>query len=135
MPDDFRGSGVRFPILPNEQGALEWIAGDDNVLQSLQLLLATITTERTMRPTFGTKAIDFLFEGDSVQNLSRLENTVVEAIEEYEPRVAVDSATSRTDENRPGVVEVAVTVRVLRTNTLRNLVFPFYVDTGAVAGQ
>jgi uncharacterized protein len=133
MSTDFRGSGVRFPIVPNAYGVLEWIDGDENVLQSLRLLLSTVTTERAMRPEFGTRAIDFVFEGDSAQNLHRLEKAIEEAIKQFEPRVAVESTTSRRDEARPGVVEVAVTVRVLRTNTLRNLVFPFYLDD-AVSG-
>jgi uncharacterized protein len=130
MEADFRGSGLGFPIVGDESGALEWVDGDDNVVQSVRLLLSTVTSERIMRPGFGTRVAEFLFEGDSQQNLSELERSVGDAVTQYEPRVTVERISSQRIEGRDGVVEVTVGVRILRTNTQRNLVFPFYVGTG-----
>jgi uncharacterized protein len=134
MERDFRGSGFSFPIFPVD-GSLQWLNADDNVVQSIRLLLSTISGERIMRPTFGTRAAEFLFQGDSEQNRRQLELAVSDAITEFEPRVEVAACSSRTIEGVDGIVEVEVTVRVLRTNTLRNLVFPYYLNDIAAGSQ
>ena len=130
---DFRGNGWRFPILPDAGGSLGYIGLDDNVAQSVELLLRTATGERLMRPEFGTTAPDLVFEADSEQNLLRLEQALLDAIQRWEPRVEVDSVHAVPSLARDGLVEVTVTYRVLRTNTLRNLVFPFYLLSGGEA--
>lgn len=128
---DFRGSGWRFPIQITAGGGLTYIEGDENVVQSVRLLLETIAGERVMRPDLGTRAMEFIFESDADQNLHELETSVREAIVRYEPRVTVDRVEARRIEGRDGVVELDVALRIRRTNLARNLVFPFYVQ-GAV---
>jgi uncharacterized protein len=133
MFNDFRGAGVRFPFLPAEDGSLNWIDTDDNVLQSVRLLLSTVSSERVMRPDFGTGVAQLLFEGDSEQNLQQLERTVRDAITRWEPRVEVEGSSSALVEGDDGVVQVSVALRILRTGSLRNLVFPFYLGVGDAA--
>ena len=58
---DFRGRGWRFPIVPGAGGDLRYVDGDENVEQSLWLLLATGWGERVMRPRFGTNARELVF--------------------------------------------------------------------------
>src|SRR5205823_2087365 len=70
---DFRGRGWRFPIYPAANGGLSYVEGDENVVQSLELLLRTVAGERVMRPDLGTTVPTLVFEGDSEQNLHRLE--------------------------------------------------------------
>jgi len=38
---DFLGTGWRFPILPDGGGSLAYISGEDNIEQSLRILLLT----------------------------------------------------------------------------------------------
>jgi phage baseplate assembly protein W len=127
---DFRGSGWRFPILPQAGGGLGYVSGDDNVTQSLLVLLKTAADERLMRPEFGTTLPELVFEAGSDQNLFRLEQALRETIQRWEPRVEVDGVAVSRVPGEDGVVDVAVTYRILRTNTQRNLVFPFYLAAG-----
>ncbi len=126
---DLRGSGWRFPIRPDANGNLVAVDGDENVAQSVHLLLATVAGERPMRPTFGTTAVQSLFDGSSEQNLHRIEEALSDAIRQWEPRVELDAvnATRRTGDDT--TVEVRVAYRVRRTNTRRTLVFPYYVES------
>ena len=62
---DFRGSGWRFPIRPQAGGHLGYVTGDDNISQSLFVLLNTVAGERAMRLEFGSSAPDLIFSADS----------------------------------------------------------------------
>jgi Bacteriophage baseplate protein W len=128
--DDFRGTGWRFPIVPQAGGTLGYISLDDNVAQSVELLLRTAAGERLMRPEFGTTVPSMVFEADSEQNLFQLEQALLDALRRWEPRVEVEEVRAVPDQAVSGVVNVSVAYRILRTNTVRNLVFPFYLLNG-----
>ncbi len=132
---DFRGTGWRFPILPQAGGSLGYVSFDDNVAQSVKLLLRTAAGERLMRPEFGTTVPSMVFEADSQQHLFQLEQALADALRRWEPRVEVDRVQAVPDPAQEGVVRVTVAYRVLRTNTVRNLVFPFYLLGGPAVEQ
>jgi phage baseplate assembly protein W len=127
---DFRGTGWRFPIVPQAGGDLGYIGLDDNVAQSVELLLRTAAGERLMRPDFGTAVPSMVFEADSEQHLFELEQALQDSLRRWEPRVEVEGVKALPDQIVSGVVNVSVAYRVLRTNTVRNLVFPFYLLNG-----
>ena len=47
------GKGWRFPVLPDEQGALDYSDGPDKIAQSIQIIIETEPGERIMRSSFG----------------------------------------------------------------------------------
>lgn len=132
---DFRGSGWRFPIQPGIDRSLGYVSLDANVTQSVELLLRTAAGERLMRPEFGTTAPSMVSDADSEQNLYRLEQALSDAVRRWEPRVEVDQVHAERDPARDGRVTVTVTYRVLRTNTVRNLVFPYYLQSGGAVEE
>ena len=125
---DFVGRGWAFPILPDAGGSLRYVDGDDNVAQSLMLLLATAAGERVMRPTFGTQAPSLVFAPGAEGNRRLLENTVRDAVRDFEPRVRLEDVSVTEDPERPEVVAIEVTYTVRRTNTRTSVVFPFYLS-------
>jgi hypothetical protein len=136
MNDAITGRGWRFPILPDQAGTLGYVSGDNNVEQSLHVLLLTAFGERLMRADFGSAAPRLVFAPGSTQFLGLLETTVRDAVRDWEPRVDLESVRAEImadapngrpeDENR---VTVSIGYRVRRTNTRQNLVFPFYLQT------
>lgn len=124
--NDFRGTGWAFPILPGPDGALHYVSDDDNVAQSMYLLLKTMAGERATRPTFGTTVAESLFHGDSEHVLRQVEQAIADAVREWEPRVELENVAATRDQHDDTAIEVLVSYRVLRTNTKRNLVFPYY---------
>lgn len=123
----FLGQGWRFPIVPDAGGGLGYVAGDENVEQSLRLLLLTALGERVMRPDFGCRAPKLVFAPGSVQYLRLLETAVREAVRDWEPRVELEDVVAEAvagDETR---VNVNIDYRVRSSNTRTNLVFPFYL--------
>ncbi len=129
MTREFLGTGWRFPILPDRGGGLGYVSGEENVEQSLLLLLQTGTGERSMRPTFGTRLPEMVFAPGSLQELSRLEASVREAVRDHEPRVELEEVHAEADSTDGTRVTVSVRYLVRRSNTRHNLVFPFYLGT------
>ncbi len=52
---------------------------------------------------------------------------VRDALNQWEPRVAVERVDPLPDVVDPGLVSISITYRVKATNDRRNLVYPFYV--------
>jgi phage baseplate assembly protein W len=126
MSEDFLGTGWRFPILPDEAGRLGYAVGEQSIEHCLRALLLTGTGERVMRPDFGTRAHESVFAPGSVQNLRDLENSIAEAVRDYEPRVQLDEVRAEADPVDESRITVSVVYRIRRSNTKANLVFPFY---------
>lgn len=132
MAREFLGTGWRFPLLPDASGGLGYSSGDENVEQSLHILLMTAVGDRVMRPRFGTQAERLVFAPGSVRYLRLLETTVREAVRDWEPRVDLDGVVAEVDASDETRILVSISYRVRQTNTRQNLVFPFYLgQTGA----
>jgi uncharacterized protein len=129
MADSFLGSGWKFPIVPDKVGSLGYVDGDANVEQSMHILLMTELGERVMRSDFGTQAPRLVFSPGSIQYLRLLENTVREAVRDWEPRVDLTQVLAEADPADETRITVSVSYTVRRSNTKGNLVFPFYLDT------
>ena len=130
MDSAFIGHGWRFPIIPDETGGLGYTSGDENVEQSLRILLLTEIGQRVMRSDFGTRAPRLVFSPGSVQYLRLLESTVRDAVIEWEPRVELQDvrAEADPDPDQEERVIVSISYRVRATNTSNNIVFPFYLN-------
>ena len=125
---DFLGRGWAFPILPDAGGSLRYLDGDENVAQSLMILLGTAVGERVMRPTFGTQAPGLVFAPGAEGNRRLLETSVRDAVRDFEPRARLEDVSVTEDPERPEVVSIEVTYTVRRTNTRTSMVFPFYLS-------
>jgi len=130
MSKEFVGTGWRFPIVPGPTGALGYSDGDENVEQSLRLLLLTRSGERVMRGELGSRLGEMVFRPGSEANLRELEREVVRAIRRWEPRVDVLDVRAEADATDRTHVTLALSYRVRRTNTRESLVFPFYLLRG-----
>ena len=128
MATDITGKGWRFPILPDAAGGLGYVEGDENVEQSLKILLLTALGQRVMRPDFGTAAPRMVFAPGSVQNLGLLETSLREAVRDWEPRIDLEEVRVEVNPADETQVTVQLAYRIRQTNTRANLVFPFYTE-------
>jgi hypothetical protein len=129
--EPFLGTGWRFPILPDAAGRLDYARGEDSIAQCLVVLVQTALGDRVMRPDFGTRAPQLVFAPGSEQNLSALEQSIRDAVRDFEPRVDLEEVLAEADPTEGFRVTVSITYRIRRSNTKANLVFPFYVGIGA----
>lgn len=131
--DDIIGTGWRFPILPDALGRLGYCSGQENIEQSLKILLLTNLRERVMRAGFGTAAREQLFAPGSEKILRLVEDSVGAAIRDHEPRIEILNLTAEADPRDPTHILVQIDYEVRATYVRGNLVFPFYLAGGGAA--
>jgi uncharacterized protein len=128
VPDPgFVGRGFRFPMTVDQTGSISLTTGPDELESSIRVVLATAPSERVMRPTFGCKIWDLLFEPVNANTIGLMAQAVREAVAQWEPRVEVESVDVVPDRRDASLVNIAIEYRMRTTNSRRNLVYPFYV--------
>jgi len=124
----FQGRGWLFPI--RTSGAqVATNAFEEQIAQSVRLIMGTNPGERRMRPDFGAGLNAFVFEPVSAATLERMRRRVQDSLIDWEPRIDVENVTAVIAGE--GRVDIEVTYRVRATNSRRNLVYPFYLEEGA----
>lgn len=127
-PDpSFVGRGLTFPLRVDHTGSLALSSGPGDIDGSLRVILATAPGERLMRPTFGCRIWDLLFEPINANTLGLMAQAVRDAVAQWEPRVELETVEVNPDPGQDGMVRIALTYKVRTTNDRRNLVYPFYV--------
>ena len=91
------------------------------------MILLTAPGERVMRPQFGCRIWDLLFEPVTPNLLGLITEAVRDALAQWEPRVEVEDVDPVQDDDDGGLVRIQIRYRVKATNDRRNLVYPFYV--------
>ena len=124
---DFIGRGILFPLRVDQSGSIALGAGADDIDASIRMAIITAPGERVMRPQFGCRIWDLLFEPINANTLGLMAEAVRDTVSQWEPRVDLEDLEVEPDPDRPAQVMIKMRYRVRATNDRRNLVFPFYV--------
>ena len=126
MAEEFIGAGLSFPLRTDATGRVALVSRDDELRQSMRLILGTAFGERPMRPEFGCAIHDFVFAPADVTTAAPIAYEVRAALLRWEPRIEVLDVEVLVDPDDLGTLYVDVAYRTRATNSSRNLVFPFY---------
>ena len=94
---------------------------------SLRMVLTTAPGERLMRPQFGCRIWDLLFEPINANTIGLMGEAVRDAVSQWEPRVKLETVIIEPDPADSARVTINLVYRIRATNDRRNLVYPFYV--------
>jgi phage baseplate assembly protein W len=123
----FVGRGFFWPMEVDHTGSIRLTDGAADIDAAMAVVLATAPGERVMRPDFGCRIWDLLFEPVTANLLGLMAQAVRDALTQWEPRVIVETVDTVPDREDSAVVSIRVGYRVKATNDRRNLVYPFYV--------
>lgn len=130
IDNDFLGRGFGFPLEPTADvhaswAHLSWARGRDDISESIRIILCTAPGERVLKPTFGCRLHELVFAEGNAATRALAERYVRQALEQWEPRIDVDTVmvTIDGDENASMLVNVEYVVR--KSNSPDNIVFPF----------
>ena len=126
----FLGVGWAFPPNCRPGGDIVDAVYDEDIRQSIRIIMLTNPGERLMRPTFGAGLNTFLFEPVSPTTMTKIEMRVREALIAWEGRIDVLGVKVSADSALRNQVLIDVAYRVRATNTVSNLVYPFYLEEG-----
>lgn len=118
---DLFGQGLGFPPRVGADGRLVWSSGEENVRESIRVILLTEPGERLMREEFGCGLRRYLFEPNTVTTRQLIGERITQAIGRWEPRVAVQEVTVEPDDDDPRVVAVMIVFRLVATQATGRL--------------
>ena len=124
------GQGWSFPIRLNAKGGLDWSTGPDRIQAAIWTILSTSLGERLMVPTFGAGIKDYVFESNSEIVCARLQSRVQKALTQWEPRIQLVSVEARSSAEQDSLVLISISYQIRNTNTLFNMVYPFFLTEG-----
>ena len=123
----FLGNGLSFPLRADARGQITLITGNEDIEQSILTILRTRPGERVMRPTFGCRASELIFEPRSAATASLLQSYVLEALRMWEPRIEVLTVNVDDEDNEGGALLVEIEYEIKATHDTRSIVYPFYI--------
>ena len=127
----FLGTGWRFPpTFKNQTGTIEMVSDENDIFQSLQILLSTELKERIMRSDYGCDLNALLYESITITLLTKIKGIIENAILKYEPRIDLIEVDFYTEDSLNGVINIAITYKIRATNSRKNYVFPYYLEEG-----
>ena len=127
----FLGTGWSFPPQLAIDGTLAEVTQEEDVRQAILIILQTNPGERVMRPEFGAGLNQFVFEPANTTTMARIRQRVQESLVAFEPRIDVVEVTVTSELDTRFLLQIAMTYRVRGTNSLSNLVYPFYLQEGS----
>jgi len=87
--------GTPYPIVKTAQGLLATTRNNNAIKADLLQLLLTNPGERVMLPDYGTAFRTLLFEQNTLTLAEKARSLVIQAITNWEPRIAVTDITVR----------------------------------------
>src|SRR5918997_4389445 len=112
---DSTGGGGGFPTTISRTGSVRLVSGVDEVDAAIRMILSTVPGERVMRPDFGCAMWELLFAPLTAGTLGLVEQAVREALDRWEPRIALESVIASGDQPS-GTVTITFGYPVRDTN-------------------
>lgn len=127
----FLGRGWAMPVtLDLRTGRVAFVEYEDDIRESIRIVLETAPGERVMRPNFGCGIHDLVYANLDTTTIQRVRSLVEEALRRCEARIEVLKVMVDDQAIQDGQLLIEVEYRVRKTNQTDNLVFPFYFGEG-----
>jgi phage baseplate assembly protein W len=124
----FLGVGWKFPVDVDRRKGIGMSQFEENIEESILVILGTALGERIMRPDFGCGIHDLIFAPNNSNTHGMIIYHVKEALMKWEPRIQALSVDVETDERELSKVFTKVEYQVIATNNVYNIVYPFFLQ-------
>jgi phage baseplate assembly protein W len=127
----FLGTGWSFPpTFDKGIHALKMVSDEEDIAQSLFIILSTTPGERVMNPEFGCNLSQIVFKALDETTRQEIISLVREAVLNYEPRISLEQVEVIYENPLEGLVHVVLHYRIRTINVRTNIVYPFYLIEG-----
>lgn len=131
MAREILGTGWKFPIRINARGGFSYSQGEQLIQEAIWIILGTALGERRMLPRFGCGIHEYVFAPNSPGTRGDLAHQVQQALARWEPRIDVLRVAVEPGDPQAvtsNLLLIRVEYRIRSTNTVQNLVYPFYIQ-------
>ncbi|UXX77736.1 GPW/gp25 family protein [Reichenbachiella carrageenanivorans] len=127
----FLGVGWKFPpSFDRKLGSVMLVSEEDDIRESLFILLSTKPGERIMTPEFGCNLHFVVFENIDASLMTEIRNVIEQAVLYFEPRITLEKINIVQDPADMSNLNIELIYTVRKTNTRSNMVYPFYIIEG-----
>ena len=127
----FLGTGFKFPVQVDPiTGKIRTSSDEDDIKESIRIILGTQPGERPMSPHFGCNINYFVFGTSDYTSMTIMKNEVENSLVMWEPRIKDIEVEIIQSPDNDGVLLIEVSYVVRSTNNPFNLVYPFYISEG-----
>ncbi|MDJ0642084.1 MAG: GPW/gp25 family protein [Erythrobacter sp.] len=128
------GRGVGFPLMAGADGRIAWSQGEQNIRQSIAIILQTDFGERVALPKFGAGLPRLLFQPNNAATHARLAKDIEDALTRWERRIVVENVEVVADPGNRETALARVTYKLVATGELEriSLDVPVAAAQGAV---
>ena len=128
---EFLGSGWAFPVTFSAgNGQLNLTQYEDNINDSIDVILQTIRGERNLDPDFGSGLQQFFFRKMDHTLKGEIKDAIEYALLINEPRITVKNVSVEFVNLSKGTIKINIEYIYNQTNTRHNYVFPFHINEG-----
>jgi len=130
----FLGIGWSFPPEFHKHAdalGVKMVAEEEDIGESLRILLSTSPGERVMQPSYGCGLQAMVFEIINESTITEVRDIIERAVLFFEPRITLDDIDVNTEDALEGRLKIQLNYTVRKTNTRSNVVYPFYFLEGS----
>ena len=121
----FLGTGLTFPFEINSLGEVAKSSNEDNIAESIYIILMTKPGERLMLKEFGSYIHQLIFSPNDVTTRELMRVYIQKALERWEKRIEVKKVDVYPVNEAS--VNIEISYKIIETNVLDNRVYPFYL--------
>lgn len=111
-------------------GRFKTTEGDDDIRESIRIILTTKKGERIGSPSFGSNLFNFMFASINYTELKELEYEIKESLRMWEPRIKDLEVKARVESGHVGKVLVSINYKTSYMVVPAELDFIFEVNEG-----
>lgn len=131
LDKSFLGTGWAFPpAFDGRTLKAVMVSDEQDIEDSLRILLSTVPGERVMHPSYGCGLQRMVFENVTESTLTEIRSLIEKAVLFFEARIVLDGIDIGTSELYDGVLRIRLDYTVRSTNTRHNMVYPLYLMEG-----
>ncbi len=125
----FLGRGWGFPPQFNKaECGVKMVKEEDDICESLHIILSTRMGERLLRPNFGCNLHKLLFEPINTQFITFIKSYIEQSILLHEARIRLQRVNIDTTDQLDGVLRIEITYVIRATNSPNNYVYDFFLN-------
>jgi phage baseplate assembly protein W len=130
----FLGIGWSFPPEFHKRAdalGVKMVAEEEDIGESLRILLSTNPGERVMQPSYGCGLKAMVFAAINERTITELKDIIERAVLFFESRITLEDIDVNTEDALDGILKIQLNYSVRKTNTRSNIVYPFYFREGS----
>ncbi len=127
----FLGVGWKFPpTFDKKAGSVVLVSEEEDIRESLRIIMSTKKGERVMMPDFGCDLHHLAFEGIDGTLINEIDRLIRHAVLYFEPRIILNDVDIDTSAYLDGLLNINLEYTVRSVNKRSNMVYPFYIIEG-----